>query len=451
MMSFSKISNRIAQQVQELAVRNEEVIGWGEILIIIGFYALLLTAFRTEPGDDLLRHMKVYTYGFDYRQLWPFSPGVPSFDPYLFFDKVAGAIHAHFGPNGYILLQLAALALYTVAIFGLCEGAADRNWRFTLTLAAVALVISRICLARPSVFESGLFLLGAAACKRESIAWYWHLALGLVMASFYYLFFIYLIPLVVYRRAYLWSMVLGVAGWFAYGGMEYVRVIHDVFHMQAMRDGLTVMEESSLLTNLFGYLWLLIPLLYYWRRDLRRILVIGWFFLSNQARYLETVIPLLVSYAQYWPRRMTQLNLVVILISLFIYTHKGTPATDSFKVLEGAVPAGSRVLCLESPTMYQMVYANEHLQVVPCQDVAWDAAAYRSLMMQSLTKGRLNPEAPYVKGHPFDYLVERNLREVPQGLTLYKIIGRYRVWKFPGQASDGRTATSLPLAVAYGL
>lgn len=423
-MPLASMTGLLRRKFTELSSRNSLPVGRVEIAIILTFYALLLAIKPMEPADDLLRHMKAYTYGFDYRVLWPFSPGVPHFDPYLLFDIVAGFIHRTCGANGYHILQTAALCLYFGAIYALCKEAPDRNWRVLLSLIITALLIERITLARPSIFASGLFLLAVAACKEQSIRWYWHLALSLCMASFYFLFFIYLIPLVLYRREYLAGIVLGLAGWTAYAGGEYFHFLRDVIVMDTMRSGMTVSEGSSLLVNMLRFLWVLIPLALYFRKDLKQLLLVAWFFLSNQLRYIETVLPLLASYAQHLPWRITQASLVFILFPLFLYTLKPTSGDDSFRVLAGAVPAGSSVMCLESSTMYKLVYGNDHLRLSPSLDVALDTAEYRDTMKTSSRKGILSGDLSV-----YDFLVEKNLKEPPADMALYKLAGKYRVWR----------------------
>ena len=63
--------------------------------------------------DDLLRNVTAYAWDFDYSRLYPFSPGVPTFDPYLGFDWVLGKVSVAASPAAAMLLAqgLGACAL----------------------------------------------------------------------------------------------------------------------------------------------------------------------------------------------------------------------------------------------------------------------------------------------------------------------------------------------------
>jgi hypothetical protein len=247
------------------------------------------------------------------------------------------------------------------------------------------------------------------------------------MTSFYYLFFIYLIPLVFYRRAYLVALLIGLAGWFHYAGTEYVRVLRDVFMMNSMRDGLRVAEDAGLFSYGAKYLFILVPVICFWRRDWKKLVSVAWFALPNQARYLETLIPLLSSYARFWQMRITQTRLLLVTFCILLWNIGSTPRENSYAMLAGIVPAGSRVVSLENETMFKLIYTNDNLRVTPCQDIAWDTPVYRTAKMTALRYGMLAPG--FFNPNQYDFLVEKNLTHVPEGFQLYTVSGKYRVWK----------------------
>ena len=430
---FSDACLTLRDKYNELEKCNAQQIGWLGILAIVGFYCLVLLIFPSEPPDDLLRHLKAYTYGYDYRLMFPFSPGIPAFDHYLFFDMAVGAVHRIVGHDACYLVQVAALILNAVGIYLLCKDAPSANWRFTLTMLAVAFILQRITLGRPSIFESGLFLLGLAACRRENVAWWWHLALSLLMASFYYLFFIYLIPLVIHRRVYLVGLAAGFIGWFCYAGTGYFHLLEDIFHVGmtygAVPGHVFMNEQAPLIPNFHMFLLFLVPVACFWRKDVKRLVSVAWFALADQVRYLETIIPVLASYAQYWPIRLSQVNLFVILVTTIFYANHRTDQDNSWKVLSGIVPAGSTVLCLENETVFKLIYANDKIRVTPGLDLHWESPEYRACMAEVIDHGAL--PSGILSGHKYDYVVEKNLKVVPTGLSLYRISGKYRVWKVP--------------------
>jgi hypothetical protein len=399
-----------------------------DMVFCFSFYCLLIMFFPTEPPDDLLRHMKAYTYGYDYRQMWPFSPGLPSFNMYYLFDVFTGAVHHILGPFSFVLIQVLAITLYAVAIYWMLQGASSRNWRFTLMMIILTLVLFRVMLARPSTFASGLFLLALATCNDNRVKWWMHLILGCIIACVYHLFFIYLIPLAIYRRSYVVSLVCGITGWVMFAGTEYFHAIQSVMTIDSHRAGLLVAESQPIWHALLPTLFIILPVLFYWRKDVKRLLASGWFLLSNRMRYIEVLAPALASYAKHWDVKLSQLSVSVIVISLCFY-RPTTHMEDSWIALKGAVPPGSRVLCLHSDPMYKMVYANEGLKLSPCMDAGWDTDEIKTAIRMAVEDGKLYRKV-LQSGH-YEFIVENNLKEIPQGLSLYKISGKYRIWKVP--------------------
>ena len=423
---LSTYIGKMRETVQMASVRYCKDLSWFELAFCFGFYCLLMVLFPTEPPDDLLRHMKAYTYGYDYRQMWPYSPGVPGFNMYYLFDVFAGAIHQFLGPNGFVGLQILVFLLYGGTVFWMLKDASSRNWRFTLTMIILSLVFYRLFLARPATFEGGLCLLGVAANSDDRVKPWMHFILGCLMASFYYLFFLYLIPLAFYRRAYIASLLCGVAGWFLYAGREYVRVVTDVFSFSANRDGIQIAETQSIVAGFMPILFILIPVLFYWRKDIKKLFVAGWFCLSNQVRYLEVVLPILASYAKHCPFRLSQTAVALIVLSLCFF-RPVTKLNDSWIVLRDVVPPGSRVLCLDSDSMFKMVYGNDRLKVTPSMEVAWDTPEVRREILAAKSDGK--PGNHLVESERYDFVVENDLKEIPKGMELYKIAGKFRIWK----------------------
>ena len=405
-----------------------------EMLICFAMFCVLLVAFPTEPGDDLLRHMKSYAFGYDYRLMYPFSPGLPGFNPWYPFDLVAGQMQIHFGSGGYILLQILATWIFGAGSFWLLKDATSTNLRFILTLVIVSVCMSRITLARPTTFESGLFLISLAACQDKRPKAWVHLLLGCLMGT-YYLFWIYLIPLVAYRRIYLVPLALSLAGWAFYGGTEYFTVVPQLLTMTAHR-GVEVAEATPIIYGLMGYAYFLIPLAFYWRKDKKRLLAVGWFMLSNQLRYLEVIMPIIISYAKYWEVRVSQIICLVIFIAL-CFMRSNTKMESSWRQLQEVVPANSKVLFVEMDAMFKGVYGNNHIQASPCMELGWDAKPLMMMIRESRQNGRLDPKFDL---KPYDYLVESSLKEIPRGLTLERISGKYRIWK----VSKVRVASGAP-------
>jgi len=437
---ISTYLGKMRETVQMASVRYCKDLSWFELAFCFTFYCLLMVLFPTEPPDDLLRHMKAYTYGYDYRQMWPYSPGVPGFNMYYVFDVFAGSVHQLLGANGFVVIQLLAVLLYAVAIFWLLKGASSRNWRFTLMMILLSMVFFRLFLARPATFESGLFLLAMAACGDERVKPWMHFLLGCLMACFYHLFFIYLIPLVIYRRVYIGSLLCGLAGWLIYGGMNYFNVIWKVVSIQAQRGAIQVAENQTIVYAMLPSLFILLPVLFYWRKDVKKLIATGWFFLSNQMRYMEVIIPSLGSYAKHWDLKLSQVSVAIIVISLCFFRPVTRP-DDSWFALKGAVPAGSRVLCLHSDPMFKLVYANDRLKVSPCLDAGWDSDEVKAAILAAVNYGTFNVKV--LQRNQYDFVVENTLKEIPKGMELYKVAGKYRIWKVTAATAAVPVRTAL--------
>lgn len=426
-MSLNRLSVWFAGVRQGFAGQDD--MGWQDMFVLCCLYCAALAVFPLEPCDDLLRHMKAYAYGYDYRRMFPFSPGVPSFDMYLPFDVLVGHIHHFFGPYGFIIVQIAAIGLVAGAVYWLMGDATSRNLRFIATAAIVTACSTRLSLARPATFETGLFLLAIAACRDQRVKPWFHLVLGLVMAGFYYLFWIYLIPLVFYRRIYWVPLLAGIIGWAVYGGNDYVVVVQQLLMMKGTR-GISISEAASLVGRdgvhpaILAASALFIPVFFYWRRDRKKLCATAWFILSNQVRYLEVIVPLLASYAQFWNIRLSR-GVCLLLFCSLVFIRPSTKSADGWLVLHDAVPRGSRVLCLGMKDMFKVVYGNDHVQVSPCMEPGWDRQGVVAAMARYESQGVLDPSTDL---RQYDFIIEDNLKQIPPSLRLYKVAGHYRVW-----------------------
>jgi hypothetical protein len=90
--------------------------------------------------------------------------------------------------------------------------------------------------------------------------------------------------------------------------------------------------------------------------------------------------------------------------------------------------------------MYKMVYANEGLKLSPCMDAGWDTGDVKEAIRMACESGRLYRKV--LLSGKYEFVVENNLKEIPQGLNLYRISGKYRVWRVPAllRAPTGNAA-----------
>jgi len=60
-------------------------------------------------------------------------------------------------------------------------------------------------------------------------------------------------------------------------------------------------------------------------------------------------------------------------------------------------------------------------------EVAWDTPEVRKQILAAKADGKL--VAGMNEQKRFDFVVESDLKEIPKGVELYRISGKYRIWK----------------------
>jgi len=408
--------NRLAVYGVEL---RDELSPWFYIFIV----AMLVVLFPKLPPDDLLRHLSAYRYDYDYSKMFLYSY-VPSFDFYYPFDVVAGLLHRLIGDYAYIPFQVLAVLLYGLATVLLLEK--TRNNLKTLVVAFVLyLLADRVLLGRPAVFASGLFLLAYALRDRGRLSW--HLLIAVLLPLVYYLFFIYVIPLViVFKRLrlkiiYIYSFVLGLLFWINFGKADYIQLIYRI--LTAKTDRLiTVAEGQTFAAGLLSVLVLsAVPLLFYWRKDIKTVLTSAYFLASNQIRYVEVVVPLWSSLFRFLKVENIPWKLSVPLLLFFLspYAVVSQPEAVSFD-------RPARVAFSDMPEMYRSVYFSKaNIQVIPSMEIGWMPKEVQ-LFLKDLTEGKL--DCSKVKEFKLDYVVEDTLvGELPSCVELERVEGKLRI------------------------
>lgn len=422
------LSNDSKKYLPAFSLTNYQDMPFSGVAICLMLYCFMLILFPVEPAGDLLRHMTSHLYHYDYRQMYPASPGVPAWNMYYLFDLVVGQLHVSLGqPFDFITLQVSATLLFAGATYWLLKDATSNNLRLVLMMGTLSYCSGRINLASPTTFESGLFLLAMAASNDKRIRWWFHLALGIIMSSFYYLFALYLIPLAFLRRIYAIPLIGGVLGWYMYAGGDYFRVLFEMFTSNTHSE-LFSLQDAPAVFILLSCSVIIIPALIFWSKNTRQLLATAFFFLSSQARYLEIIVPSLVSYAKHWEIKLSQ-TVVVLIAATLITQRPNFSKEESFLVLKDAIPANSKVLCLGNGSVAKTVYGNNGVKLSPCMEMCWDTKETVDAVTSAQKSGEFNPNV--LKFYPYDYLVENNLREIPNGLELVKVAGNYRIWKIP--------------------
>jgi len=405
--------NRLAVYGVEL---QDELSPWFHIFMVI----MLVVLFPKLPPDDLLRHLSAYRYDYDYGKMFLYSY-VPSFDFYYLFDVVAGLLHRLIGDYAYVPFQVLAVILYGLATVLLLEK--TKNNLKTLVVAFVlCLLVDRILLGRPTVFASGLFLLAYAL--RDKARLLWHLPIAVLLPLVYYLFFIYVLPLLFFKRIrtfYACSLVLGFLFWISLGGVDYFELVFRILSAKANRL-ITVGEGQTFAAGLLSPLILsAIPLLFFWKKDVKTTLTSVYFLASNQIRYVEVIIPLWSSLFRFLKVENIPWKVSVPLLLFFLspYAVVSQPDVVSFD-------RPVRVAFSNMPEMYRSVYFSKaNIQVIPSMEIGWMPKEVQ-VFLKNLLKGKL--DCSEVIKLNLDYIVEDTLvGELPSCVELERVEGKLRV------------------------
>uniref|UniRef100_Q31EU5 Uncharacterized protein n=1 Tax=Hydrogenovibrio crunogenus (strain DSM 25203 / XCL-2) TaxID=317025 RepID=Q31EU5_HYDCU len=280
---------------------SQESIHLSFILFVI---ATLTLFFSFDPPDDLLRHIHAWQYQYDYRKM--FDGYKYGFNSWYLFDVAAGFLYQQFGNFSIKLIQLMSVMLFSAAIL-LNLKDVHSDWKKIVLLIAIWLIAPRLLLARPTLFEMSLMFLAIGLTQYNFKPWVdklIHVAIGLLIASFYHLFFIYLIPLILWKRIYLLPLIIGGVGWQVLTDGTYFYAISDILNFGALRiEGVEVSE------NLFALpfaILLLGTVMLFSVRSIRGeknwLLTFAWFSLPMQLRYvIDNLMPVtLILLAKAW-------------------------------------------------------------------------------------------------------------------------------------------------------
>lgn len=397
-------------------------------LLCLGLFAVLvLGQLLTQlpyPQDDLLRNVTAYAWQFDYRQLYPFSPGVPTFDPYIGFDWTLGHVTQWLGASAAVrVAQLVGLGAFLLALLWPVRRSAEPQFwvPVVLFLVAATLVPSRLVAGRPEVLAT-VWLLSAASLRPR--AW---LALGMVLSPIYWLMPIYalgaLLLQVSWRRR-LAMVVLGAAAascfWLAYAGMDWVHSGLALSDLAAIRPVPAAEAEPAweLLRQPGSWPLFALALVTIWvhRRRLAApewLLVIAGFFVVGAAvRHVLVLAPALALWvaAQPWGRAGTGRWCLAVLASLVagVLTMLQLPGKSGPDL---AVPPGAVVLTSYGPAVFYLPHRNVGgVQMAPSIESGWDDPSVVELA-RKVSAGTLRCED--FEGLPFSHVVAPAKRPPP--------------------------------------
>jgi hypothetical protein len=376
------------------------------------------------PKDDLLRHTVSYLWNYDYSIPYIYTTFSPSFDLYFSFDHVMAPLHQLLGENALIVPQLFAL---TLTFWGLTRFMRDADNNITLICLIIVMqyTAGRFMLGRPSIVCSSVMLFLMAYDKEVSMPI--KLTAAALMSTLYYLSFIYLLPLILINRKYFLSFAAAVLFWLIYSHGAFITEIPAVIAtLNKANVGIT--ETKTILgfyLTMFVYAF---PMLHYWRKDVKKALTVLYFSLTNQVRYVETVLPLLMSFFRFVSIKITPaitLGIIIMMISLFPWAPQ-----DIIEDLHKHIPERSKVLTESMNTMYQLLFKKPSLQIAPSYAYGLTEPNIQELV-KKVSSGTLDCSAPAL--HRFDYMVEESLKgSLFPCLDLVSVERGKRLWKIKG-------------------
>ena len=412
--------------------------------VFILFLLVLPTVFVPIPPDDLLRHFIAYKYDFYYSKVF-INSSIPSWDFYLLFDFIVGGIHKfcslipvdYFRENLPFILVFYLFSFLTLFAVKVNVGSVPRTYLlffFSLFMGATG---GRIFLERPSVLATLLFFisLGYLIQKKERLG----LIFSFLISLFYYLFFIYLIPLIFFNRKVFIPLLFGFFYWSVIAYLDGGEYFLDVYrYILSLKGDLTASENKSLIFSLNNPLIVIVLVLLFLnlkRSKKRYVYPSFWFLLSNQIRYVENIGPLLLFSVQdavieFLDKflRKNLLAIFVISISVFVSYYKGVYSEtvrlsrEVCSIMEGGKVKTTLGL------NFSVVYFCESIKVNPPMEIRWS----KDLELdKNLVRGKINCSDERL--YNYDYLLENSLEGKFECLKfLYRGKG-FVLWKIEKQ------------------
>ncbi len=424
------------------------------LMVVVPVVLFFSIAVLKQPAayDDLLRNIVVWHYGYDYRKMFP-DTGIYSWSLWYGFDRLLGLIGPYLEPKFvmWLVQGTAAVAMLVVLYAAGNRCIEDREdkiyWIAVFVWLAFVISLSRIALGRPEIFMS-IWLL-AAVIPRRPIHILWWAACGFVFSTGYWLAFLYFPAVILLRTSLRTKIAIGVAflifhlifwNWVSDG--EYLGSLLWLKHVLANEikdEGVVVSENVSILSGfldpLFAALFFIavVGTLTARQKPWPLVLIVIYFFLSNQDRYIGTVAPLLAVLAWLvWKDRLPPLSaaargtvfgLIVTVIYYSAFSLKGMSGLPLFKL-----PNEAKVLTAFGPATYSVVFSNPGtVQTAPAFAVGASPKEVQRLSI-GISKGVI--DCVRAKRWGYSHIIENTLKgQSPTCLSLVATQDEWRLWE----------------------
>jgi hypothetical protein len=232
-----------------------------------------------------------------------------------------------------------------------------------------------------------------------------------------------------FRLIYLVPLLGGLVWWNYFSNGEYFHVTMGVIFSGITSGGrsVPVSEMVSLWPSLFLNLFVVIPFVMFFRRDIKPGLTAIYFLMTNQIRYLEAALPIMVNYLRYLKFKPGILVLFSLISLSILMRVPPTVSKDCAFVLNNRFPDNSRVFDLGWNKHTILHYANPSLKIAPSFEIEWMSKDLIQIISLANSKGKFDCKKFAL--YDFDYVVESNLLEKPACLELVDVAGKLRIWK----------------------
>ncbi len=386
-------------------------------VIFFAFVMLLTTS--AYPMDDLLRHVKAYQYDYDYGKLYAYSAGF-SFNPYLLFDHFAGFLYASFGDQSLKIIQMLCLACLSAGFF-LHTRSWDDRMRALVFVILLIILGYRITFARPAVFQAFFFITALLLSGLPAVIF------GVFMGVQYYLFPIFLVPLVFIKREYAISVILSFLFWVAYAGTDYFTDIASFISHILSNRLISIAENASILLLLGDPLFLVLLYLFIKSKNYTYAIPLLLFTLINQIRFVDVVAPLLaisiVPEKIGWGKLRFGFAESVLFLAVLLAL-LGT-VFQPYSLADLHV-RNATVLCDTMQCMFNTVYTGSNISISPSMEVGFTEKEVQAQMVSMRQNGTI--DCGLFKKYRYDILIEDSLKVIPPCLNLAGVERGYRIW-----------------------
>lgn len=442
------------------------------LLMVCAVYAINLPM----PQDDLLRDMVAVNYSYDYTKLYIHAPFLAQYNQYIMFDHILSFLSSILGNVATVhLIQVLCFIMFVTPSIMIYYRVLRKNpyCYFYITMILLVLLnnftMLRIVLARPEMIFTcwvmwGLWLrIGNFSLTK--LIWF---AAGVLLIPTYWLAFFYVpsifVVFVGWKRKLVMAVIytlLVALFWQYYSHYQWVASILDLGKLNSNR--LAAIGENKSIFIIFLNQVTAIAVVIYgysYKNILMKIFEIKHinpkdiitrfrsiklsqikcngitanltfllltFFAINMIRYsaiISGIFCILLAY------RLNELKIelhaiwryIALCLAIFIpLTIDCYHSIPHFKL-----PDGTKILAT-SQSNYFVPFYSKGVQVAPAMEIGANNQDIQKMMRSIDIDGTISCDM--LKKYQFDFLVERNLTQIPSCLKIYQIQKSWRAWK----------------------